>query len=134
MTQGRHISKTDRPTEAMTGGAPAPAQAHQMRGGAIEIPTAKRRAKALRAARRNTARVKMLRIIFPTLIVGLLATYGIFLNASLETADQEQQAAPKLTFDGPIVTKAGLGMTNPRYEGFNKDGSRFVVTAAKAIS
>ncbi|MEM1307089.1 MAG: LPS export ABC transporter periplasmic protein LptC, partial [Pseudomonadota bacterium] len=104
------------------------------RGEAITLPSAAARAKAMRDARRNTAWVRMLRYVCPALIVGLLGFYVTFLNASLTTADNERKAAPKLTFDGPIISSDGLGMTNPRYEGFDDDGSRYVVTAARAVS
>ncbi|MEO1694301.1 MAG: hypothetical protein AAFR55_03575, partial [Pseudomonadota bacterium] len=64
--------------------------AHPTRGGrgeAITLPSAGARAKAMRAARRNTAWVRTLSYVCPALIVGLLGFYVTFLNASLTTAD-----------------------------------------------
>jgi len=89
------------------------------------------RARAMRRAQWHSRAVAVLRVGLPVVCFGLLGIYGLSMRqlgpASSETGDT-------FTFDGPQVTATTVGMSNPRYEGFNNDGSRYVVTAEKATS
>ena len=89
---------------------------------------------AVKSARRNTKIVRSLRLVLPSLSVGLLGFYAFGLVQNLGLASTERANAPKFTFDGPIISRSGLGMVAPRYEGFNKDGSRYVVKAKRAVT
>ncbi|MEO0797702.1 MAG: LPS export ABC transporter periplasmic protein LptC, partial [Pseudomonadota bacterium] len=89
---------------------------------------------AVKAARRNTTVVRTLRLMLPGLSVGLIGFYAFGLVQNLGLASTERANAPKFTFDGPIISRSGLGMVAPRYEGFNKDGSRYVVKAKRAVT
>lgn len=91
------------------------------------------RARAFKRARWNSRYVRILRVALPVLSVALLSSYGLFLNTRLAAPDDDAANA-KFTFDGPEVSLTSAGLKNPKYEGFNKDGSRYVVTAARAKS
>lgn len=90
--------------------------------------------RALQRARWNTTYVRTLRIAFPCIALALAGAYGFVLSQNLASSSSGSTAQTGLSFDGPIVSAEGLGMSNPRYEGFDKEGNRYVVSARKAIS
>ncbi|MEO0670853.1 MAG: LPS export ABC transporter periplasmic protein LptC, partial [Pseudomonadota bacterium] len=102
----------------------------QVTGTALLAPE---RATAFRAARRNTAFVKFLRTALPVAALGLCSLYVVFLQSNLRIAANVGDDGT-LSFELPSASSKGVAMRNPRYEGFNKDGSQYVVTAKTATS
>lgn len=92
----------------------------------IAMASAEDRARAFRRARRHSALVRVLRIAFPVISVLLFASYGISMRGSLSISS----GVVRIPF--PTLTGEDLTMNNPQYEGFGKDGSRYVVTAITA--
>lgn len=84
------------------------------------------RARSFRQARRHTFMVRTLRLAFP--LIGLLAlsTYALGIRLSLSIKGGK--------FDpGKIeISTENLTMSSPKYEGFNADGSKYVVSARTA--
>ncbi|MEL7303700.1 MAG: LPS export ABC transporter periplasmic protein LptC, partial [Pseudomonadota bacterium] len=101
-----------------------------MTGTALLAPE---RATAFRAARRNTAFVKFMRTALPVAALGLCSLYVVFLQSNLRIAADVGDDGT-LSFELPSASSKGVAMRNPRYEGFNKDGSQYVVTAKTATS
>lgn len=88
---------------------------------------ASERDRAFARARRHTGLVRVLRIALPAIALLAVASYGIGVQMSFRVANG------KIDVGSIAVTTQNLTMSNPRYEGFNKDGSRFSVTAKTAV-
>lgn len=84
------------------------------------------REKAFQKARGHTRTVKALRILLPITSILMLASYGV----SFETAINLKDGA--LSLDAFRYSNDVLTAENPKYEGFDKDGTRFFVTAKVA--
>ena len=84
------------------------------------------RARAFTTARRHTAFVQICRWALPLATVAAVASYGLGVRVKLKLGNGTVQTGPV------TLTTENLSMANPRYEGFNKDGSKFVVTAKSA--
>ncbi|MGE0022751.1 MAG: LPS export ABC transporter periplasmic protein LptC [Hyphomicrobium sp.] len=81
-----------------------------------------------RRAARRTALVRLLRVVCP---VGALALLGGYVLSIAHTAGIVGEGAlPGLSIRQ--ILPEDLTMKNPRYEGFNKDGSTYVFTAKTA--
>ena len=85
------------------------------------------RTKELRRAQQNTRLVRWLRIGLPVSSAVVILLYGISAIGSFHISD-----LAKLPLVLPNVVPANLTMDNPRYRGFNDDGSQYVVTAKTA--
>lgn len=84
------------------------------------------RARAFRKARVHSALVRTLRLGLPALALVLCAYYGISLKLAMGGIGGVTMSAP------PTFSTENMSMANPRYEGFNKDGGKFIVTAKSA--
>jgi lipopolysaccharide export system protein LptA len=93
-----------------------------------------RRERAFRRARWNTRYVKTLRIVLPLAALGLTGIYGVNLAGNLLFSQIAGDGKGQIEFESTEISADGFGMANPRYEGFNADGSRFVVSAKRAIT
>lgn len=85
------------------------------------------RARSFARARRHTVLVRFLRLALPAVALLTLATYGAGVGFSVSTP------TGKIDTGSIAVSTQSLTMSNPRYEGFNKDGSKFNVTAKTAV-
>jgi lipopolysaccharide transport protein LptA/LPS export ABC transporter protein LptC len=85
------------------------------------------RGTAFRRARRHRVLVRLLRIVLPVAAVAMLCSYGIFVQRSIKIGGGTVTAGPV------ALSTENLTMQNPRYEGFNKDGSRYFVGARSAV-
>ena len=85
------------------------------------------RARFFAQARRHTLLVRVLRVALPMVSLVALASYGIGVRMSVSTP------MGRIDTSGIAISTQNLTMSNPRYEGFNKDGSRFTVTAKTAV-
>ena len=85
------------------------------------------RARSFARARRHTLLVRFLRVALPALAVVSLASYGVGVRKSFRVS------GGKLDTSGIAISTQNLTMSNPRYEGFNKDGSKFTVAAKTAV-
>jgi LPS export ABC transporter protein LptC/lipopolysaccharide transport protein LptA len=85
------------------------------------------RARSFAQARRHTLLVRALRLMLPIGALLAVASYGAGFNLSLRFK------GGKLEVPSVALSTENLTMSNPRYEGFNKDGSKFVVTAKTAV-
>jgi lipopolysaccharide transport protein LptA len=83
------------------------------------------RERAHLAAARHSRRVRFLRLALPALTAAILSLYLVSARVALPSL-------PGLDPGRPEVTLESLKMIGPRYEGFGKDGSRFLVTAREA--
>lgn len=90
-------------------------------------PTAADRARSFARARRHTLLVRALRWTLPAAAASVVAIYCLMI---LDTMGWTT-ALPHLEM--PHIIPDNLTMDNPRYEGFNKNGGRYVVTAKTAI-
>lgn len=82
---------------------------------------------ALSRARRHRRLVRVLKIALPGAAVAMLCSYGIFVQRSVKVGGG-------VVTVGPVALSTdNLTMQNPRYEGFNKDGSRYFVNARTAV-
>ncbi|HUS98223.1 MAG TPA: LptA/OstA family protein [Hyphomicrobiaceae bacterium] len=91
------------------------------------------RAQAFRRARLHSGFVRVLRLALPLCAVGLLASYGLFMQHEIAV----ETATHKGVLSTGTVTPSfdNFEMANPKYEGYNqKDGSRYMVTAKKAVT
>ncbi len=108
---------------------------------------ASERKRAYERAAVNTRAVRILRVVFPLLAVGLVLLYPLFSQqrglqfaefgpaaADGQAQGQDERQRGRLTFDSTALSLSGAGMSNPRYEGFNADGSRYTVRAARATT
>ncbi|MGE3710142.1 MAG: LPS export ABC transporter periplasmic protein LptC, partial [Hyphomicrobiaceae bacterium] len=87
------------------------------------------RSAAFRRARRHTRLVSVLRIALPVIAVGLFSTYGLFLRSSFRLSLSEGQ---QLSIGHVSISTEALVAHDPRYEGFDKKGGRFVVHSKTA--
>lgn len=85
------------------------------------------RARNFVRARRHTRFVRALRFLLPS---GACAVLALYLVMVLETAGLVD-GIPHVEL--PRIIPDNLTMDNPRYEGFNKDGGKYVVVADTAI-
>jgi LPS export ABC transporter protein LptC/lipopolysaccharide transport protein LptA len=85
------------------------------------------RTSAFKVARRHTLVVRLLKFALPLATVGALSSYWLGGGLSF-SVNVGPVTAPKVQ-----LSTENLTMERPRYEGFGRDGSRHVVTAAKAI-
>src|SRR5690606_6829268 len=86
------------------------------------------RGRAFAAARRHSFIVRWLKIILPVCAVAVLSSYALFMPRSLSV----NVGAGNLEL-GPIAFSSEVWtMPNPRYEGYSKDGSRFIGSARTA--
>lgn len=84
------------------------------------------RARSFRQARRHTIFVYAMRMALPAIAIGSMASYGIGVSFKFK-------AGSGTVVTGPVaISSENLTMSNPRYEGFNKDGSKYDVTASTA--
>lgn len=83
------------------------------------------RARAFRKARFHSLVVRFLRIGLPVLSLTFCAYYAISLKLAVGVGGLTMSAPPSFSTDN-------MSMANPRYEGFSKDGGKFVVTAKSA--
>lgn len=86
------------------------------------------RTREFRKANRRTKMVRTLRIAFPVVAATLLGAYVLMIarTAGLVSPDTLPEFAVRK------IMPEDLSMKNPRYEGFNKDGGRYVFTAKTA--
>lgn len=85
---------------------------------------------AFRRARRHSLMVRILKLMLPTAAMALIGIYGVFININHRIAPRK---GDKVDIGQPVITRDGLAMQNPKYQGFNKDGSQFFVTAKQAF-
>ena len=86
------------------------------------------RSSAFRSARHHTLLVRSLRIGLPLVTVLLFASYGLFVRRSYEIGVGDG----KLTIGPVALSSKSVTAENPHFEGFNKDGDKFVVKAKSA--
>jgi LPS export ABC transporter protein LptC/lipopolysaccharide transport protein LptA len=91
------------------------------------VPTDAARAKDFARARRHTRLVYLLRWGLP---LGGASIVAIYVTIVLQTVGWVQEL-PHVEF--PQIIPENLTMDNPRYQGFNKDGGSYVVTAETAV-
>ncbi len=92
------------------------------------------RQREIRRARRHTIIVKLARVALPVTVV---ACGGIYLAAMLGIGRQlsvEPRGGRIEIGSLQSISREGIGMSNPRYQGFGQDGSRYHVTAALAVT
>ena len=89
--------------------------------------TAADRARNFARARRHTRFVRALRFSLPGAAAGVVALYFVMI---IDTTGWVG-GFPKLEM--PRIIPDNLTMDNPSYEGFNKDGGKYVVRAKTAI-
>ncbi len=93
----------------------------------VGIVVAGDRASSRKTARRHSQAVRGLKIALPLTAV---AVAGLFAASILQTAGWGT-AIPELAM--PQILPENLAMENPHYEGFNADGGRYWVKAARAV-
>lgn len=89
--------------------------------------TAADRARNFVRARRHTRFVRLLRWSLPPTAVGIVGLYVLMV------IDTTGWIAGMAHISIPRIIPDNLAMDNPRYEGFNKDGGTYVVTAKTAV-
>lgn len=110
--------------------AAAPSARPLSRGGEDPEQIAAERKKSFRQARRHSWLVRVLKLIFPVSALALFGFYGVVV--SLNTGSIPARDG-NIDIGTPTVTRDGVAMLNPKYEGFNDDGSTYVVTAKQAF-
>lgn len=85
------------------------------------------RAASRSLAQRHTSLVRTLKAVLPLSAVGVFGIYALLILKSTGWGI----GIPSL--DIPTIVAENLAMENPHYEGFNKDGGRYWVTAKKAM-
>jgi LPS export ABC transporter protein LptC len=93
----------------------------------VAMPTAEDRAVAFRRATRHSRLVRILRVGLPVTAVALFATYGISMKMTITDS-----TGGTLSVSIPTIIGEDLTMNNPEYQGYNKDGSRYIVRAETA--
>ena len=94
-------------------------------GAGIEIGGDRAASRILAA--RHTRFVRTLKFALPLTAVGFVGGYGVLV------AGKAGLGANLPALDIPKIVAENLAMDNPHYEGFNKDGGRYWVTAKKAM-
>jgi len=84
------------------------------------------RSRAFEEARRHSRIVSWLKVILPVCALAVLSSYGFSVQRSIPVGNGKIELGP-VSFSTEVLT-----MHNPRYEGYGKDGSRFLVTAKTA--
>ena len=85
------------------------------------------RTKNFARARRHTRTVRFLRLVLPVCAAGVVV---IYVANVLQTIGWVT-SLPKIEI--PQIIPDKLTMDNPHYEGFNRDGGKYVVTAKTAV-
>lgn len=80
-----------------------------------------------KAAARHTAIVRTLRAAFPATALAVIGSYAF------TVVDTTGWGLALKALDVPQIMAENLAMENPHYEGFNKDGGRYWVTAKRAM-
>ncbi len=99
------------------------------RGAGLQIDVSADRGKAFRRARRHTWLVRGLKLLLPLGVTGLVGVYGVVLSANQYIPVRK---GDKFDIGTPTLSGGKPSMKNPKYEGYNKDGSKFFVTAKEA--
>jgi lipopolysaccharide transport protein LptA len=86
------------------------------------------RTDAFRRARQHTLLVRTLRIALPIVTLLVFASYGLFVGRAYEIGVGDG----KLTIGPVSLSSDSVTAENPHFEGFNKDGDKFVVKAKSA--
>lgn len=90
------------------------------------LPSGGDRAKAFRAAKRHSVRVRMLRLLLP--VVAVCATGLYFLPSAYSIKTKEGEAS----IESMQVTSGGLKMVNPRMKGVNEKFGVYNISADHA--
>lgn len=85
------------------------------------------RQRAFRAARRHSAAVKALRIVFPIIAVSAASLYMVNAEFSFSVGDFKGK------FDSVDVSAKHLKMIKPRLQGFNDKHGEYVIKASEAL-
>ncbi|MEZ5851786.1 MAG: LptA/OstA family protein [Hyphomicrobiaceae bacterium] len=86
------------------------------------------RARSFRQAKRHTHIVRLMKVALPVAALAAAGSYGVTL-LSVSALKEKGITA------GPVkIDPKNLTMQDPRYNGFGKDGSHFVVHAKEAVS
>lgn len=80
-----------------------------------------------KSAARHTAMVRTLRLALPVSALAVAGSYAITI------VDTTGWGTALKALDVPQIVAENLAMENPHYEGFNKDGGRYWVTAKRAM-
>lgn len=94
----------------------------------------KARVREFRRAHRNSQMVRVLRVVYPICAVGLLGAYVLAMRQSYSVPSDGEKPDGKLTFRPGGINPSNFTMSDPTYEGFTDDGSRFVVKAKTAVT
>ena len=86
------------------------------------------RTREFQKAARRTVIVRLLRLAFPGAVVALLGVYGFAI--AQKTGLVSPDSLPEIALRQ--ILPEDLAMTNPRYEGFGKDGMSYKFTAKTA--
>ena len=97
------------------------------RTGDFGIELAGDRAPSRASAARHTSIVRKVKAVLPLSAIGVAGIYALLILKSTGWG----VGIPSL--DIPTIIAENLAMENPHYEGFNKDGGRYWVTAKKAM-
>jgi LPS export ABC transporter protein LptC/lipopolysaccharide transport protein LptA len=92
----------------------------------VRVAAAGDRDRSFRQARRHTLLVRLMRWLLPAAALLTLSAYAVNMRVNMTVA------GGRLELPIPEISTKELTMSNPRYEGFNKDGSKFTVTAKTA--
>lgn len=103
------------------------ANASPGRSRAVFDPVADR-GSAFREARRHTVLVRSLRYVLPLAALAVFASYGLFMQRTIRVGWGDKSIA----VDKFSISREALVAHNPRYSGFDKSGSEFVIRADKA--
>ena len=86
------------------------------------------RSKAFQRAGNHSTLVRSLRTLLPISAIALFASYGIFMQRSISIGWGDK----KIEVGKIEINREALVAHNPRYSGFDKNGSEFVVRASTA--
>ena len=98
----------------------------QPRSSGLVVTTDSDRARAFRRARWHSLQVRLLRLALPLVALSVCGYYVISLRLAVGGVGGLKMSAP------PTFSSDYLAMQNPHYEGFNKDGGKFIVEAKTA--
>ena len=96
--------------------------------GADRISLAVDRARSFRQARRHTVLVRLAKLVLPSLAAVALVGYGVITYSANRLKGKGFDAG------NVRIDPKNLTMEAPRYEGFGKDGARYVFRAREAIT